>query len=160
MQLITDRTVNIHHWILGIQLFLWTWYILSHNTILPYSIYIWTVEVISPETFNVTLPIASSWMLCNFINYFSQYSIALDLVFNAYILFPLFPNILSPFQQTMSISSQVRNHYSLKNQELQLEGALTLTDSKTANLSCASNIWHPALCLYALYCWLLVLLIL
>jgi hypothetical protein len=38
-------------------------------------------------------------------------------------------------------ASQVRNHYSQKNQEAHLEQALALALQKTANLHCQSNVW-------------------
>jgi len=42
-------------------------------------------------------------------------------------------------------ASQVRNHYSQKNQEAHLERALARASQQTANLHCRSNVWtsHP-----------------
>ena len=60
-----------------------------------------------------------------------------------YILLSTFPNFTSSNMEPMA--SQVRNHYSQKNQEDYLERALASALQKTANLHCRSNVWtsHP-----------------
>ena len=42
-------------------------------------------------------------------------------------------------------ASQVRNHYSQKNQAAHLERALARASQKTSNLHCQSNVWTPTL---------------
>jgi len=88
--------------------------------------------------------------MCNFLLHLSRYSIALNLLFTAYTLSPTFPNCLSSLQQMEPTPSQVRNHYSQKNQEAHLERALAF--KKATNLHFPSNVCLPIICLHASYC--------
>jgi len=46
--------------------------------------------------------------------------------------------------------SQMRNHYSQRNQEAHLQTALAF--KKAANVHCPTNVCLPIVCLYELYC--------
>jgi len=94
-------------------------------------------------------PIESSSTMCYFLLYSSCYSIALNLVFTAYTLSPTFPNCLSSLQQMEPTPSQVRNHYSQKNQEAHLARALAF--KKAASHHFPSNVCFPMICLRASY---------
>ena len=85
--------------------------------------------------------IASSSTMCNFLQYFSCYSIALNVIFTTYTLSPTFPNFLSSLQQMEPMPSQVTNHYSQKNQEAHLERALAF--KKAANRHFPPNVGLP-----------------
>jgi len=98
--------------------------------------------------------IASILTMCNFLLHFSLYSIALNLLFTAYTFSPTFPNFLSSLPQMKPTPSQVRIHYSQKNQEAHLKRALTF--KKAANLHCPSNVCLGIICHQALCCrWLM-----
>ena len=138
----------------GVRLFWRTGQYLKSQYGLPSSIQIYTVEVISPEPFQGTPRIAFSLTLCLFLLPLSCYCIALNLIFPAYTLCATFSNFRSSLQQMDPLPSQVRTHYSQKNQEAHLERALAF--KKAANLPWPSNVCHPIICLCALYCgWLL-----
>jgi hypothetical protein len=79
--------------------------------------------------------------MCNFLLHFSRYSIALNLIFTAFTFSPIFPTFLSSSSQMEPTPSQVRNHYSQKNQEAHLERALAFR--KGANLDWPSNVCLP-----------------
>jgi len=99
-------------------------------------------------------PIASSLTMCNFLHHLSRYSIAFNPIFTAYTLSPKFPNCLSSLQQTEPTPSQVRNHYSEKNQEAHLDRPLAL--KRASNLHFSSNVCRPIICPRASYCrWLI-----
>jgi len=105
-------------------------------------------------TLQGALRITSSSTVCNFLLHLSCYSIALNLLLTAYTLSPTFLNSLSLLLRMKPMPSQVRNHYSQKNQEAHLERAHAY--KKAAHLRRQSNlclaiIWHCAL-----YCWWLV----
>jgi len=85
--------------------------------------------------------IAFSSTMCNFLLLFSRYSIALNLIFTAYTFSPIFPNFLSLLSQMEPTPSQVRNHYSQKNQEAHLEKALAF--NKEAKFRSPSTVCLP-----------------
>jgi len=82
---------------------------------------------------------AFSLTLCNPLLHFFSYSIALNFIFTAYAFSPIFPNCLSSIPQMEPTPSQVRNHYSQKNQESHLKRALAF--KKEAHLHCPSNVY-------------------
>jgi len=88
--------------------------------------------------------------MCHFLLHFSRYSIALNLIFTAYILSPTFPNCLSSLQQIEPTPSQVRNHYSQNNQEEHIERALAF--KKAANLHFPSDVCLPIAFLHISHC--------
>jgi len=75
--------------------------------------------------------------MCKFLHHLSRYCIALHFIFPAFTLSPTFSNFRSSLQQMEPMPSQVRNHYSQKNQEAHLERVLTFR--KAANLHCPSK---------------------
>jgi len=79
--------------------------------------------------------------MCNFLLHFSWYSIALNLIFPGYTFSLIFTNFLSSLPQVERMTSQVRNHYSQKNQEAHPGRALAF--KKEANLRCPSNVCLP-----------------
>jgi len=89
--------------------------------------------------------------MCNLLLHCSCYSIALNLlVFAAYTLrSPRLPNCLSSLHQMEPTPSQVRNHYSQKNQEAHSERILPF--KQVANLHCPSSVCHPVTCHRASY---------
>ena len=92
--------------------------------------------------------------MCNFLLYVSHYSIALNLIFTAYTLSPTFPNCRSSLEQMEPTPSQVRNHYSQKNQEAHLVRALAFKTAAKHHFP--SNVRLPFICLLASYCgWLI-----
>jgi len=86
--------------------------------------------------------IASSSTKCCLLLHFSRYFVALNLTFTAYTFSPIFPNFLSSLPQMKPPPSQVRNHYSQKNQEAHHHKALAF--KKGANLCCPSNVCFPS----------------
>jgi hypothetical protein len=98
--------------------------------------------------------ITSSSTMLHFLHHFSHYSIALNLIFTAFTYSPTFPHIQSSLPQMEPMPSQVRNHYSQKNQEALLERALTFNNA--ANLRCPSYVCLWKICHCALCCWWLL----
>jgi len=94
--------------------------------------------------------ITSSLTMCNFLHHFSCYSAVCNLIFTAYAFSLTFPNFLSSFLQMEPTPSQVRNHYSQKNQEELFERALAF--KKVANLCCSSNVYCPTIVHHTLLC--------
>jgi len=100
--------------------------------------------------------VASFLTMCNFLHRYFCQSIALNLILTTYTLSPTFPNFLSSLQRMEPMPSLVRNHIAKQNQEGHLGRALAF--EKAANLHCLSNVWLPIICLHALNCgWLLLL---
>jgi len=92
--------------------------------------------------------------MCKFLHHLSCHYIALNRIFSAFTLSPTFSNVRSSLQQMEPTPSQVRHHYSQKNQEAHLERALAI--KKSANLHCPSNVCLPIICLHVSYCgWLI-----
>jgi len=133
-------SANIQHSMLGIHLSQCIWHFLNHNPGPPSSIYIGTIHVIIPAPFQDSPSIPFSSALHNHLHHFSCYSISPNYIFFAHTLSPRFPTFLSPFQQKKPMPSQVRNHYSQKNQDAHFERALRLEFKKIVNLYCQSNI--------------------
>jgi len=71
------------------------------------------------------------------------------ILLNFVLYLPLYTSLYIPNFTSSNMeptASQVRNHYSQKNQEAHLERALARALQKTANLHCQSNVWtsNPA----------------
>jgi hypothetical protein len=73
---------------------------------------------------------ASSTTLCNYLHLFSHDSIAFNLMFTAYTLYPAFPNCLSPLQEIKPTPSHVRNHNSLNIQDAHIQRALIFSKQR------------------------------
>jgi len=139
---------------LRIHVFWRIWEYLKSQHGLPSLISLSTIEVISPEPFQRTPCIASSSTMCKLLHHLSRYCVALNLIFPAFTLSPTFSNFRSLLQQMEPTPSQVRNHYSQKNQKAHLERALAF--KKAANLHCPSNVCLSIICLPASCCgWLI-----
>jgi len=124
-----------------VPLFRCTWQhsISQHSTaVLDINMDHWSHHV---WTLQGTPRIASSSTMCNFLLHFSCHSIALNLIFIAYTFSLIFPNFQSSLPQIEPMPSQVRNHYSQKNQEVHLERALAF--KKAVNLCCPSIVCLP-----------------
>jgi len=88
--------------------------------------------------------------MCKFLHHLFCYCIALNLIFPASTLCPTLSNFRSLLQQMESMPSQLRNHYSQKNQEAHLEKQLVY--KKAANCHCPTNDCLPIICLCASDC--------
>jgi len=90
-----------------------TCHFINHNNERASTILIWTADM-SSGLFPGTPRIASPSTACYFVALFSRYSVNLRSFFYRYILLSTFPNFTSSNME--STASQVRNHYSRKNQ--------------------------------------------
>jgi len=88
--------------------------------------------------------------MCYFLRHSSRYCIALNHISPAFTHSPTFSNFRSSLQQMEPTPSQVRNHYSQKNEQACLERAVVF--KKATNLHCPSNVCLPIICLRASYC--------
>jgi len=87
--------------------------------------------------------------MCNLLNHFCCYTFALNLIFTAYTLSPIFPNFLSSLKQMELTPSQVRNHHSQMNDEAQLETALAFKFAAYLHSPC--HVCHSNIHLGGLY---------
>jgi len=84
------------------------------------------------------------------VHHSSRCCIALIFISPANTQSPTLSNFRSSLKQKEPTPSQVRNHYSQKNQETHLESAIA--SKKAANHHCPSNVCLPIICLGASYC--------
>jgi len=125
----------------------------NHNKELALAIWIWTADL-SSALFPAMPRNASSSAVHHFLQaplelHSPRPSASLLPYFAVFLLtfilyFPLYTSVYIPqlhFINMEPMASQVRNHYSQKNQDAHLERALQHAFMKTAHLHCRSNIW-------------------
>ena len=83
--------------------------------------------------------------MCTFLHHLFSYCIALNPIFPAFTLSSTFSNISTLLQQMEPMPSQVRNHYSHKNQKAQLDRALAFKNAAKSSLviKCLSSNYLP-----------------